>query len=187
VNELGRRDTTSAAIFKHCSPLAGSQNPSSYLVLNQKAVEGFGASPIGFYTSKGFFKKYESAADFAEQEKLDYASLEATLTTYNTHKNGEVDEFGKNYFPVQFALDEPLHVGIITPAIHYTMGGLLISPKAEILNKQDQPIPGLYGAGELSSGIHGNNRLAGNSLLECVVFGRIAGQQASKLLQRVPK
>ena len=48
-------------------------------------------------------------------------------------------------------------------------------------------IPGLYGAGEVTGGVHGKNRLAGNSLLECVVFGRIAGSMAvAKAMQDQP-
>ncbi len=43
-----------------------------------------------------------------------------------------------------------------------------------------RPIPGLFAAGEVTGGVHGGNRLAGNSLLECVVFGRIAGQRAAE-------
>lgn len=43
------------------------------------------------------------------------------------------------------------------------------------------PFRGLYAAGEVTGGVHGRNRLAGNSLLECVVFGRIAGKEAAKL------
>jgi hypothetical protein len=42
-----------------------------------------------------------------------------------------------------------------------------------------RPIPNLFGAGEVTGGLHGGNRLAGNSLLECVVFGRIAGARAA--------
>lgn len=42
-----------------------------------------------------------------------------------------------------------------------------------------RPIPRLFGAGEVTGGLHGGNRLAGNSLLECVVFGRIAGERAA--------
>ncbi|CAJ1359171.1 unnamed protein product [Effrenium voratum] len=43
-------------------------------------------------------------------------------------------------------------------------------------------IPGLYAAGEVAGGVHGNNRLGGNSLLDCVVFGRVAGQAAAKYM-----
>merc|ERR1712087_861777 len=40
----------------------------------------------------------------------------------------------------------------------------------------EKKIPGLYAAGEVAGGVHGNNRLGGNSLLDCVVFGRVAGR-----------
>merc|ERR1712125_168616 len=43
-------------------------------------------------------------------------------------------------------------------------------------------IPGLYAAGEIAGGVHGNNRLGGNSLLDCVVFGRVAGKAACKYI-----
>lgn len=77
-------------------------------------------------------------------------------------------------------------IAMITPAIHYTMGGLRIDTKARALKELGDgdatslsPIPGLFAAGEVTGGVHGVNRLAGNSLLECVVMGRIAGQNAA--------
>merc|ERR1712038_131950 len=51
-----------------------------------------------------------------------------------------------------------------------------------VLNSEGKPITGLYAAGEVAGGIHGNNRLGGNSLLDCVVFGRVAGRHAVKYL-----
>lgn len=68
----------------------------------------------------------------------------------------------------------------ITPCIHYTMGGLKINKKGKVLNKDEQPIKGLYAAGETTGGLHGENRLVGNSLLECVVFGKIIGNHIAK-------
>merc|ERR1712196_317859 len=53
---------------------------------------------------------------------------------------------------------------------------------AVISNTTNKPIPGLYAAGEVAGGVHGNNRLGGNSLLDCVVFGRVAGKHAVKYL-----
>lgn len=50
---------------------------------------------------------------------------------------------------------------------------------AQVLKEDGSVIRGLYAAGEVSGGLHGANRLGGNSLAECVVFGRIAGQQAA--------
>ena len=117
-------------------------------------------------------------------------------------KEKKIDEFGKTTFPASFDVDEPIHAMMITPCIHYTMGGLFfslslkhllfifidfsfviglqITAKGEVLTQQtSQPIKGLYAAGEVTGGVHGANRLAGNSLLECTVFGRIAGTFAS--------
>ena len=48
------------------------------------------------------------------------------------------------------------------------------------LEPGDEVIGGLYGAGEAAGGIHGNNRLGGNSLLDCVVFGRVSGRSAAR-------
>lgn len=89
------------------------------------------------------------------------------------------DNFGKRVFPVMFNPDEPLYVSQVTPSIHYTMGGLDINERAQVVGNDGLPIEGLYAAGEVSGGLHGENRLCGNSLLECVVFGRIAGEQAT--------
>ena len=67
---------------------------------------------------------------------------------------------------------------IITPSIHYTMGGLKINNKGEILNSSNEIIKGLYGAGEVTGGVHGANRLGGNSLSDCGVYGIISANSA---------
>merc|ERR1712216_330061 len=72
----------------------------------------------------------------------------------------------------QFPTEE-YYVAIITPVIHYCMGGLEITEDSEVVGAKGV-IPGLYAAGEIAGGVHGNNRLGGNSLLDCVVFGRVA-------------
>jgi len=59
------------------------------------------------------------------------------------------------------------------------MGGLEIDAEARVLRQVDgKPIPNLFAAGEVTGGVHGDNRLGGNSLLECVVFGRVAAMNA---------
>merc|ERR1719265_2497781 len=50
------------------------------------------------------------------------------------------------------------------------------------LDARGKAIPGLYAAGEVAGGVHGNNRLGGNSLLDCVVFGRVAGKASAKYI-----
>ena len=70
------------------------------------------------------------------------------------------------------AVKEPIPV---CPAVHYTMGGILTNVRTETA------LPGLYAAGECASvGIHGANRLGSNSLVEIVVFGKVAGESAAE-------
>src|SRR5271165_846521 len=67
---------------------------------------------------------------------------------------------------------EPMEVG---PTAHYTMGGVRVDPET-----QESRIKGLFAAGECAAGMHGSNRLGGNSLSDLLVFGRIAGNYAAK-------
>jgi succinate dehydrogenase/fumarate reductase flavoprotein subunit len=81
-------------------------------------------------------------------------------------------------------MNDFFHVAIMTPVLHYTMGGLEIDPEARVIGADGKPIPGLFAAGEVAGGVHGANRLGGSSLLGCVVFGRVAGDtSAAYLLQ----
>jgi fumarate reductase flavoprotein subunit len=68
----------------------------------------------------------------------------------------------------------------VLPAVHYTMGGILADGKTA------SPLRGLYSVGECSSvGIHGANRLGSNSLTELIVFGKVAGDEASAFARSV--
>jgi fumarate reductase flavoprotein subunit len=55
------------------------------------------------------------------------------------------------------------------------MGGVKINAACQVVGVDGKVIPGLYAAGEVAGGIHGDNRLGGNSLPSTIVFGRIAG------------
>ena len=68
------------------------------------------------------------------------------------------------------------------PVLHFTMGGIEINDKSQCLNSEGKPFEGLFVCGELAGGVHGANRLGGSSLLGCVVYGRVAGESASKYL-----
>lgn len=72
--------------------------------------------------------------------------------------------------------EEPI---LIYPTLHYQNGGIKINTNAET------DIKGLYAAGEVAGGIHGRNRLMGNSLLDILVFGRVAGRAAANFAKKV--
>jgi succinate dehydrogenase / fumarate reductase, flavoprotein subunit len=67
---------------------------------------------------------------------------------------------------------EPMEIG---PTCHYVMGGVEVDP-----DTQAASVPGLFAAGEVSGGMHGSNRLGGNSLSDLLVFGRRAGRSAAQ-------
>ena len=97
-------------------------------------------------------------------------------------KTGSGKKFYHNIIPGSAVKSESFYVAIITPVIHYCMGGLLIDEDSACIGSNNLAIPGLYAAGEVAGGVHGNNRLGGNSLLDCVVFGRVAGKAAAKYM-----
>ncbi|GMH40998.1 hypothetical protein BSKO_08908 [Bryopsis sp. KO-2023] len=178
-NELGRRDEVTEAMKTHGSALDSTNRVFAYLLLNSEARDRVGPA-FGFYEFKGFFKKYNDANVFAKEVGMDSEALAQTLEDYRkVAGSAEPDEFGKSIFPVAFQKNDIIYAAQVTPAIHYTMGGLAFSKDGEILDENGAPIRGLYGAGEVTGGLHGANRLGGNSLLECVVFGRAAGSKAA--------
>ncbi|GBG88332.1 hypothetical protein CBR_g46898, partial [Chara braunii] len=203
VNELTTRDAATKAIMENCEHLpielvrnaGGSINGvvvsehfydedalkslpiSAYMVLTEDGVFQFDRAIAEFYISKGLIRKFENAAAFAKDFALPVHAVTETLENYGRVKE---DPFGKKTFPTLFSSKEHIYVLIITPSLHYTMGGLKFDSNGQILKDNGDKIPGLFGAGEVTGGLHGGNRLAGNSLLECVVYGRIAGVNAWK-------
>jgi succinate dehydrogenase / fumarate reductase flavoprotein subunit len=67
---------------------------------------------------------------------------------------------------------EPMEIG---PTTHYMMGGVQVDAESQM-----STVPGLFAAGEAAAGLHGANRLGGNSLSDLLVFGKRAGEFAAK-------
>ena len=189
-NELGRRDYVTGEMWK-------AKKAPYRLVLNSKAAETIHWH-CEHYKGRGIMKRFESGAELAKEMGVAPSVLEATFADYNAiaekaNKDPEGgpydayptgkswDKYGKKFFhnyPLQ--MNDVFHVSIVTPVIHYCMGGLEIDPQGAVVGKENKPISGLYAAGEVSGGVHGNNRLGGNALLECVVFGRLTGKAAAE-------
>ena len=70
---------------------------------------------------------------------------------------------------------------LVYPTLHYQNGGLKYN------NRGETRVPGLYAAGEVTGGVHGENRLGGNSLMDVLVFGRIAGENAARYAKGMAK
>lgn len=170
-NEVGTRDEVSAAEIAQTGGY-------TYLIFDQKMADASG--PLTGYIDKGFTKQGNTIEALAEQIETDPTTLSETLAKWNESvKNLKDEEFGRTAF-TETLETAPYYAIKLSPGIHHTMGGLAINTKAEVLNKNDEPIKGLFAAGEVTGGIHGANRLGGNAVADIVVYGRIAGQQAAE-------
>merc|ERR1740130_1281984 len=197
-NELGRRDYVTGEMWKNKPPfrLALNDAASTEILWHCKN-----------YTGRGVMKFYESGEALAKDMGIQVSVLEkAHQDHYDASKKMEKDPDGGPYpaYPNGKSWDdasgptgsgkkfyanvlegsqfkaEPYYVAIITPVIHYCMGGLEINKEGGVLTNTGGTIKGLYCAGEVAGGVHGNNRLGGNSLLDCVVFGRVTGKAATQ-------
>merc|ERR1712151_426721 len=137
------------------------------------------------YKGRGIMKAYKNMEEFAKEYNIPLANIDATFKSYNEIADKQAkdpdsgpydaygggkshDKWGKKFFHnLPLDVNDSFHVAIVTPVIHYCMGGMKI-------------IGGLYSTGEAAGGIHGSNRLGGNSLLDCVVYGRVSGRSAAR-------
>jgi len=128
--------------------------------------------------------KKMTGKELAKEIGCSESALQKTFQDYNAIADGKKkDPFGKKFFHnLPFDISDTFHVAVMEPVLHFTMGGIEINDKAQVLNSEGKPFEGLYACGELAGGVHGANRLGGSSLLGCVVYGRVAGDSASEFL-----
>jgi fumarate reductase flavoprotein subunit len=121
----------------------------------------------------------------ASMEKIDPAKFISAVNTYNECiEKGIEDPFGRTA-SLKPIVNPPYYAIKIAPGIHHTMGGLKIDVNTRVLNTQGSPIPGLFAAGEVAGGVHGGNRLGGNSVCDINVFGHHAAESALEYLKTV--
>jgi predicted heme/steroid binding protein len=153
--------------------------PTFHLVLSSSAAAD-AKKHVDLYTHKGLLTRLEGVEALSKHMGLDKNTVMATLKEYQSSASNGVDEFGKTSFrgvPGRNLDEEVFYVGKVTPVLHYCMGGIKIDTQGNVLRGDGTPIQGLHAAGEVTGGVHGKNRLGGNSLLECTVFGTIVGQK----------
>ena len=179
-NELGTRDYVTNKILENCQKQNTEEidQYESFLLMNQEMANEFGNNFYFYKDVQGFILEHNNFSEMANDLNISYNNLENTINEYNEAFDKKLDKFNKTNFPYKFDLNKTVYSMIITPSIHYTMGGLKMNNKGEILNTNNESIKGLYGAGEVTGGVHGGNRLGGNSLTECGVFGRISADSA---------
>ncbi len=181
VREDGRRDLISKAVFDQPGGTYWMLHSSDVLDFDtDETVEQEDFTRVVEEGKYGWVEAY-TLEELAEKMGVPYENLQKSVDDYNKsyHDQVEEDEFGRILFT--HPMEEGPYAAVPrTAALHHTMGGLKIDTDTHVLDKDGNAIPGLYAAGEVTGGIHGANRVGGNAVVDVVVFGRLAGQNAAK-------
>jgi len=197
-NELGRRDYVTGMMWKNKGVVWGN-TAGFFLVLNGKASAEI-TWHCKHYKGRGLMTSYKGLEAFAKEHGMELSNIEKTFSEYNALADKQAkdpeggpfeaygggkswDKWGKKFYHnLPMDVNDDFHVAVVTPVIHYCMGGLKIDDESRCVRADSTVVGGLYAGGEAAGGIHGNNRLGGNSLLDCVVFGRVSGRSAARYL-----
>ena len=173
-SELADRKTLSDAMLQIGHPCIG--------IADRAGVEQSGWS-IEKCLKKGVVKAFDSIESLAEEHNIPKEFLKHTVELFNQDiQDGKDTLFDKPILKNAPKIQTPPFYAIrLWPKVHFTMGGVGINARAEVLDLDGTPIPKLFAAGEVTGGVHGASRLGSCSITDCIVFGRTAGISAAKL------
>jgi L-aspartate oxidase len=168
-------------------------HPYAKSFLITEAVRGEGGvlklpASEGIHAGKRFMPEHDERAELAPRDvvarAIDFEIKKRGLDYVDLDISHQSPEFLKEHFPTIYARCLGFGIDItkqpipVVPAVHFTCGGIV----TDMAGRTD--LPGLYAVGETAyTGLHGANRLASNSLLECVVLGRAAAQNIEQQLK----
>ncbi len=193
VNQAGLRFVNEAATgfdwWNPCLELNGGTGEGGgpiWAIFDADAVnrEGWVCAPP-YVDPDGWFFSANTLADLARRIVSKYqkrpmppATLEQTVARYNSFvDSGKDADFGKPT-PKYKIQTPPFYAAWSTPCIHDCLSGLRINANAEVMDLRGQVIPGLYCGGESAGGFNQHG------LAKCLVFGRIAGRQAARAVDK---
>jgi len=177
VNELADRKIRADAIMRVGNKCIAFTDAKGFAI-GEKAIGDIMAKLI----ERGVVKRHESLEAMAAAYDMPLEPLKETIQRFNASvAAGKDEEWGRYLQKDQFALETaPYYASRLMPKVHHTMGGVRINTDAQAMDVEtDAPIPGLYCAGEVTGAVHGAVRLGSCAVLDCLVFGRIAGSKAA--------
>lgn len=175
MNELADRATRCDAMIRTGGPVIG--------VCDTPAAEKTPAIIREKTIGRGIAIAFDSLDALAAHYKVPANKLKEQVERYNKAVTTGIDtDFGKPLAMGQKSITQAPFYGIrLWPKVHHCMGGVQINTESQVLDINTQePIEGLYACGEATGGQHGASRLIGCAIANCVVFGRIAGENAAK-------
>lgn len=175
VDEKGTRDRLAEAILRQ--PDAKVYELIDSQVVQEMNLEHLYEGEIARCLDQGVLVRgnLEECCKFFD---LPLEAVKNTIVRFNGFaENGEDTDFGRTNNLEKIG-DGPYYLFLCVVSVHHTMCGVEIDREARVLDTSGNVIPGLYGAGEVTGGIHGENRLGSMSMPDTVTFGRIAARSA---------
>ncbi|ERT65772.1 FAD-binding protein (plasmid) [Cetobacterium somerae] len=172
VKEDGRRDEICLATFAQKDGQYYMINDSQIIPSDRKTTSG---QDLDELIKKGTVIEAPTLAQLSKEIGIPEDVLVKTINDFNQAVEKKSNNLGRQIWGNKIEKG-PFYATLRFPALHHTMGGVKINEKAQVIDKNNAPINGLYAAGEVTGGIHGANRLGGNAITDIIVFGRIAGK-----------
>lgn len=144
---------------------------------SQKAVDGY-LEANG--SSSPTFVHADTIEELAEIIGMDPAVLQATIDDYNAGVESGTDEFGRTGDYLKMSIGEgPYYLVEQKPRYATTMGGLVVNESLQVMNTSNEPIEGLYAAGEVVGGVHGSNSPSGANNGWALTSGKLVAEAIS--------
>lgn len=181
VREDGRRDEMSKAILAQTGGIMYSVFSADFAA-DPTTTKALGGMSLQYMLDNNVSKyvQADTLEELAEKLGMPPEALVQTVKDFNSYVDGAAkDPLGRVAFSGIKIEKAPFYACPRSPAVHHTMGGVLIDQQTHALNAEGKPVPGLYCAGEITGVLHGGNRVGGNAIVDFVVFGRIAGENAA--------
>lgn len=182
VNELANRKVRADAVIVNnnkghtCIAFADQQAVDDTIVKDRPGI-------LEKMLERKCVHKFDTIEAMAAEYKIPLEAFKKSIDDYNAAlAAGKGDETGRYFAPNAHPIGKaPFYCSLLSPKVHHCMGGIETNSKGQAIDvSTDEPIPGLYAAGESTGGVHGAVRLGSCGTLDCLVNGRIIGQQLAK-------
>lgn len=180
INELANRKVRADAIMTLLN-----QGTKCYAVADSLGTAPMEVSRPGLLAKmleRGCVRKYETLEALADGEKINLEGLRASIAEWNKAvAEGKDAHYGRYVNKLARPMSQgPWYASQMVPKVHHCMGGILTDMDARAMDcAANEPIPGLFAAGEATGGVHGAVRLGSCAITDCIVYGRIAGKSAA--------